>query len=237
LHEPKIYDYALIGDGRSAALVSRSGSIDWLCWPRFDSPSLFAAILDAQNGGHFRVAPDGVLRSTREYLAESNVLSTTFESAGGRLRLLDFMSVFSEQHKRHALVSEHELVRVVEGLSGEVDVLVSFEPRPDYARKPARMRQAGPFGVRIEQGAEIVTLRAEVPLSLGDASSVTARFRVRAGERRAFSLTHDAHGPAVLPPLGDHSLAALEHALAFWWCTTPAGMSSSAPSSHSPRPS
>ncbi|HEX6276352.1 MAG TPA: glycoside hydrolase family 15 protein [Polyangiaceae bacterium] len=216
MDEPPIYDYALIGDGRSAALVSRGGSIDWLCWPRFDSPSLFAAILDAKAGGHFRIAPEGAARGTREYVEESNVLSTTFEAATGSVRVLDFMSVFSEEHKQRALVPEHELVRIVEGVSGEVEVAVSFEPRPDYARRDARLRRAGPLGIRIEQGAEIVTLRADVPLSLDGASAVTARFLLRAGERRTFSLTYDAHGPAVLPPLGDYSLAALEHALTFW---------------------
>jgi GH15 family glucan-1,4-alpha-glucosidase len=214
--ERKIYDYALIGDGRSAALVSREGSIDWLCWPRFDSPSLFAAVLDTDTGGHFRIAPVGPARSKREYVGESNVLATTFDGATGSVRLVDFMAVFSEEHKRHALVAEHELVRIVEGVSGEVDLAVAFEPRPDYARKSARLRPAGALGVRLECGAELFTLRAEVPLELRDASSVTARFRLRAGERRTFSLAYDAYGPAVLPPLGEHALAALEHALDYW---------------------
>jgi GH15 family glucan-1,4-alpha-glucosidase len=212
----KIYDYAMIGDSRSAALVSRHGSIDWLCWPRFDSPSLFAAILDVASGGFFRVAPVAAARATRRYLDDSNVLATDFESSTGVLRLVDFMPVFSEEEKRHTLVPEHELVRIVEGVSGEVDVEVGFFPRPDYACQSVRLRNAGALGIRIEHGAELYTLRSDVPLDLHERASVTARFRVRAGDRRHFSLSYDAHGPAVLPPLGEHSLVALERTLEFW---------------------
>jgi GH15 family glucan-1,4-alpha-glucosidase len=211
-----IYDYAMIGDSRSAALVSRQGSIDWLCWPRFDSSSFFAAILDFDSGGSFRIATAAPARSTRRYLEDSNVLSTDFECSTGALRLVDFMPVFSEEDKRHTLVPEHEIVRIVEGLSGEVDVDVGFFPRPDYARESVRLRSAGALGIRIERGSELYTLRADVPLEIREAASVTTRFRVRAGDRRHFSFSYDAHGPAVLPPLGEHSQVALERTLEFW---------------------
>jgi GH15 family glucan-1,4-alpha-glucosidase len=212
----RIYDYAMIGDSRSAALVSRQGSIDWLCWPRFDSSSLFAAILDVDSGGSFRIATAAPARATRRYLENSNVLATEFESSTGALRVVDFMPAFSEEEKRHLLVPEHEIVRIVEGISGDVEVDVGFSPRPDYACRSVRLRNAGALGVRIERGSELYTLRADVPLDTREAASVTARFRVRAGERRHFSLSYDAHGPAVLPPLGDHSQTALERTLEFW---------------------
>jgi GH15 family glucan-1,4-alpha-glucosidase len=213
---PRIYDYAMIGDSRSAALVSRDGSIDWLCWPRFDGPALFAAILDAEAGGHFRIGPAVPARSTRAYLDDSNVLATTFESPAGAFRVVDFMPAFSEDHKRRALVAEHEIVRVVEGLSGESLVDVSFQPRPDYAQRNIRLKDGGGLGIRIERGSEIYTFRADVALQVRDPFSVTSQFRLLAGERRVFSLSYDAHGPAVLPPLGAHSLAVLAQTLDFW---------------------
>src|SRR6478609_5105977 len=92
-----IEDYGVIGDCRSAALVSRHGSIDWLCWPRFDSPSLFAAVLDRDRGGCFAIAPGVAFSATRRYADDSNVLITTFTIAGGgEARLTDVMPVMSE---------------------------------------------------------------------------------------------------------------------------------------------
>src|SRR5229473_3911756 len=93
MREALIRDYAIIGDCRSAALVSRFGSIDWLCWPRFDSSSCFAAILDPTRGGRWRIAPAQPFRSQRKYLEGSNVLETVFETQTGAIRMLR-----SEEH-------------------------------------------------------------------------------------------------------------------------------------------
>src|SRR6478672_10601670 len=107
-----IHDYGIIGNGRSAALVGLSGSIDWLCWPRFDSPSLFAALLDRSRGGHFLIAPTEPFTATRAYVEGSNVLVTRFTTAGGEVSLTDLMPVLSEEDKATTLFPEHEILRV-----------------------------------------------------------------------------------------------------------------------------
>src|SRR5688500_4286296 len=131
---PPIGDYALIGDCRSAALIARDGSLDWLCLPRFDSPSLFAALLDPESGGRFRVRPRGDFAAERRYLPDTNVLETTFRCPSGIVVLRDLMPVASEQEKRHELAPDHEVLREVEALAGEVELEVTYEPRPDYGR-------------------------------------------------------------------------------------------------------
>lgn len=144
---PPIGDYALIGDGRSAALVSRAGSLDWLCWPRFDSPSLFAAILDPKVGGRFQVRPAGAFRSERRYLPETNVLETIFHGPTGVVALRDLMPVSSEAEKRAALTPEHEVLREVEGLAGEMEIEVIYDPRPDYGRARPSLTWRGALGI------------------------------------------------------------------------------------------
>lgn len=106
---PPIGDYAVIGDCRSAALISRGGSIDWLCFPRFDSPSLFGAILDERKGGRFRIKPTGSFRVERHYVPGTNVLETIFHTSTGSVALRDLMPVASEEAKRTELMPDHHV--------------------------------------------------------------------------------------------------------------------------------
>src|SRR4051794_6994230 len=119
---PPIGDYAIIGDCRSAALVSRQGAIEWLCWPRFDSPFIFGAILDRVKGGQFRIQPTGEFQTQRRYLPDTNILETTFETATGRVVLRDLMPVASEEEKHQELLPDHEILREIEGLEGTVEL-------------------------------------------------------------------------------------------------------------------
>lgn len=200
---PKIHDYAAIGDGRSVALVWRGGSIDWLCWPRFDSPSWFGSLLDRRIGGAWSIAPTGSANVKRHYIDGTNVLQTRFHTATGAIVLTDFMPAASEEQKRQMLWPEHELVRKVECEQGEAEVQVRFDPRPDYGRAQVTIRDAGPLGLRIEMGSNLVTLRSDVKLAPSVDRGASAQVKLRTGESIAFSLTFSAEGPAVLPPLGE----------------------------------
>lgn len=214
---PPIADYAVIGDSRSAALVSRDGSIDWLCWPRFDSPSLFAALLDARRGGRFRVRPAGAFRSERRYLPDTNVLETVFHTADGSVALRDLMPVASEEAKRAALGPEHEILREIEGLTGRVALEIEYAPRPDYARGRPRLDRRGALGLWCETGDAALALTGDVPL-VPDPDRRTARGRatIAAGERRYLSLSWSAQAPAVIPPLGDAARGRVEATIGWW---------------------
>ena len=116
----KISDYSLIGNSRAAALVSKAGSIDWCCLPEFDSPAIFAALLDREEGGHFSITPVDDYQSAQKYITDTNVLETDFETAQGKARLLDAFTVMTEAQKEETLFPEHEILRVLEGISGTV---------------------------------------------------------------------------------------------------------------------
>jgi GH15 family glucan-1,4-alpha-glucosidase len=214
---PPIDDYVLIGDCRSAGLVSRDGSLDWLCLPRFDSPSIFAAVLDAEKGGRFLVRPVGEFRTERRYLANTNVLETVFRTPTGACVLRDLMAVSSEEDKRAYLTPEHEVLRQLEGLEGEVEVEILYDPRPDYGRVRPMLEQLGALGLRCEVDGTSLTLRSELPLELidGDRCACGA-VRIRSGERKCLSLTYSAEAPAVVPLLGEAARGRIERTVRWW---------------------
>lgn len=211
----RVHDHAIIGDGRSAALVSLAGAIDWLCWPRFDSPSVFGSILD-ERAGRWTVAPVGVAGAARRYVGDTNVLETRYTTPTGALLLTDFMPVASDEERRRLPLPDHAILRIARCERGEVELETVFEPRPEYGREHPRLRDAGGLGVRVETRAGLLALRAGLPLRIAPEGRAAGRCRLRAGEACHLSLTFASEGPAVLPPLGPGSGEALERTVRWW---------------------
>ena len=209
-----IGDHAIIGDCRAAALVSRSGAIDWLCWPRFDSPPLFAAILDPR-AGDWTLRPRTFSRSSRAYEKETNVLRTRFETESGTLVVTDFMPVCSEEEKRTFLSPSHEIIRIAECESGEVRLETEFAPASDFGRGRLRPRPAGRFVIRLQTDQGLLSLRSDMDL-VWDGTRARGAATLRAGESRRLSLSLAVDWPEVYPPLEPWSAAALARSVAWW---------------------
>jgi len=175
----KIEDYALIGDLQTCALVSREGSIDWLCVPRFDSPACFAALLGTEEHGYWKLAPKRAVKSIkRRYRGDSLILETDIECDRGIVRLVDFMPVRS---------NAADLVRIVEGVEGTVPMRMELAVRFDYGSIVPWVRSID-GGIRAIAGPDTLYCRADVPLH-GEGFSTVAEFDVAPGDRIAFDLT------------------------------------------------
>jgi GH15 family glucan-1,4-alpha-glucosidase len=206
-----IADYAPIGCTRSVALISRDGSIDWLCWPRFDSPSIFGRLLDAGKGGFFSIHPGIDHEARRQYLEGTNVIETIFTAASGSARLLDLMPVMTEDEKRTTLSPFRQLLRRIEVIDGELPVEVIYAPRPDYARITPRLQHRGD-SIHCGWGARVLNLRSDATFGIDDGTAI-ASFTLKAGQSRTFALGFDDHTPAVLPSITDD---AIERTVTFW---------------------
>jgi len=202
-----ISDYGLIGDMHSAALVGLDGSIDWACMPRFDSPSVFAAILDERKGGSFQIAPMGPYESTQRYLPDTNVLETTFTTPTGRVTLTDFMP--TSPSRSHV---PHEIHRIVACEEGSVALRGVFQPRFDYARAATRLELL-PHGVVASNGSETLALSVNVPVTVnGDAAE--SRFTLDRGESATFVASYGRAAPMIVGV--GRSARRLEHTKAMW---------------------
>lgn len=201
----RIEDYALIGDCESAALVGRDGSIDWLCWPRFDSPACFAALLGGREHGRWQITPaDGSARSSRTYRDGTLVVETEFTMGDGTVALIDFMPPRG---------SNSDVIRIVEGRRGRVPMRMELVIRFGYGAAVPWVSRLPDGALRAISGPDMVVLHTDVEVE-GKNLTTVADFTVAAGERRAFVLTYGASHLAIPEPVNaEQALRDTEH---FW---------------------
>jgi GH15 family glucan-1,4-alpha-glucosidase len=211
-----IGDYGFLGDCHTGALVSSDGSVDWLCLPRLDDGSYFGRLLDRDRGGWCTITPkDPAMRTRRRYLDGTLVLETEMTVAGGRVRVIDCLTMRPGGARR----PYRQLLRVVDGLEGAVDLRVEVVPRFDYGQVRPWIRRAGPAWHALG-GDDGLVIEGDVPLALSGLHDLVAEVCVVAGQRLRLSLRHVR--PEVLDSSGSRppTPAELDRRLAqtvAWW--------------------
>jgi len=207
-----IGDYGFVSDCHSAALIDRSGSVDWWCVPRFDSPSVFGRLL-GPDAGHWSLCPSAAFESTRHYVPDSLVLRTVFTTAGGEVTVSDALGLeLGARGHEIGLRSPHVLLRHVEGSSGVVEMITEFAPRMEYGLTVPNVVGSGD-AVTARGGPVVLSLSGGVTLS-PSAGCARARFTVRAGEQVNFRLAFTPSSELSAADRGD--AAVLEDTIAGW---------------------
>jgi len=210
-----IGDYALLSDCRSSALVSRDGSVDWLCCPRFDAPATFGRLLDP-DAGHFSIRPPGNYRVSRQYLDQTMVLETTFSTPGGTAVLTDALAL-GWRERCHDLGTDAPgmLLRQLCCTDGQIEAEVSYAPRPEYGLINPILAPA-PGGLAARGGADRLLLSTPVRFRV-DRATATARIRLAAGQTVVFANEHgEMAGPPLVARTTDEITARLRDTAAGW---------------------
>ena len=210
---PRIGAHGMIGDLHTVALVGTDGSIDWCCFPRFDSPSIFASILDEKKGGRFKIAPVEQGTQRQLYLPETNVLLTRFLNDHGVGELTDFMPV--ECDAPHQRAKRHQIIRMVSVTRGKIRFRLECAPAFNYGRDRHRA-EASRHGVVFHAPGMVIGLVSQVPLTILDGAAA-AEFTLNAGESTTFCLEYLAQeGEGELMTVPQSGAEALEDTVAFW---------------------
>ena len=209
--QPAIGDYAAIGDGRTVALVARDCSIDWLCLPDLDSPSVFAAVLDAGRGGRFALHPEARADVDRRYLPDTNVLETTFTTADGTVRVTDALALPGAA----GLGPTRELIRRVDGVAGRVPMRWSVTPAFGYGSARARLGRRGGTPVAVAGRDAIAVCSWEAGEARIDRGAIAGSFDAQEGASALIALCAAHQEPLVFPPR-DAVEARLEDTAEYW---------------------
>ena len=211
-----IRDYALIGDMRTGALVSKTGSIDWLCLPDFHSEALLSGILDPLRGGSLFTGPRRCDRVTRRYVENAPILETRFETGDGVLTVRDFMALASDDRRR-AFHPQRRLVRIVEAESGNPEVTLRFAPRPGFGRSVPRLKKRGKLGWSLADGHAFLLFQSDLEHESTSQGVLQGTTRLAEGERRSVSLSFCDRDIGVVPPIGAEACASeLDETLGWW---------------------
>jgi GH15 family glucan-1,4-alpha-glucosidase len=203
-------DYAVIGDGRTAALISRDGSVDWWCLPNLDSPSVFGALLDADRGGRWVLLPEDAAQIERQYRPGTNVLETTYSTATGRVRVTDVMTL-----PDGGLTPFRELARRVDGLAGCVTMRWRIEPRFGYGIASTRIEPRKPFPIATSGNSAVAACVWGAGDVETDDGALGGRFEARAGTRSTLAVAA-AYGEPLIFPSRDDVERRIEATAAFW---------------------
>jgi GH15 family glucan-1,4-alpha-glucosidase len=187
-----IEDYAIIGDCETAALVGKDGSIDWLCWPRFDSGACFAALLGTPEHGRWKIAPENVKKVSRRYRPGTLILETEFQTETGTAKLTDFMPI----RDRHS-----DIIRIVQAISGEVELNMELVIRFDYGRSIPWVTHQKDRPLTAVTGPDMIVLRTAVETE-GKNLKTVSKFTLKQGESAEFTLTY-AHSNGSIPRATD----------------------------------
>lgn len=207
-----IEDYAAIGNCRTLALVSRTGSIDWWCFPSFGSPSVFGALLDDERGGRFALELESARTAGQRYEPGTNVLRTVLQGAGGEAEIVDWMDVPHPDEQ-----APQEIVRIARCTAGEVRLRCVFAPRPGYATRPAGLRPAGPGCWSWDANGVPARLLTGAALQLRDDGTLQGTCTLRAGEQQVFLLrTGEPFAGPAPDALAAHAAGRLDEALGWW---------------------
>lgn len=208
-----IRNYSLIGDCHSAALVGLDGSIDWCCFPRFDAPSVFAALLDAEKGGHFGIYPQGQYSASQRYVGDTNVLETEFTTEGASCTLTDFMPLYRGQDG--AMVAPRQIIRILRCQQGAITLQVDYRPRADFGRMLVSLtRHAASVVCPLGNGG-MLSLSSAAPLELSS-DQATGSLTLKEGQEAAFVLGYEQDGEAGTVPRAATAQQQLARTRHFW---------------------
>jgi GH15 family glucan-1,4-alpha-glucosidase len=212
-----IADFAAIGDGRTVALIARDGSIDWLCLPDLDSPSVFAAVLDADRGGRFALQPEVPAEVRRRYLPDTNVLETTFSAADGVVRVTDALTL----PRAGGLGPTRELARRIDGVAGRVPMRWSVTPGFGYGSVRPRLERRGRTPIAVAGRDAVAVCSWEAGEAEVDDTAIRGRFDAREGSSALIVLCAAHQEPLIFPPRSEVE-ARLEATIRYWrdWAVT-----------------
>jgi GH15 family glucan-1,4-alpha-glucosidase len=217
-----IEEYGIIGDCHTAALVSRNGSIDWYCPGRFDAPAVFCRLLDQTKGGYFGLTPEGLFSAERRYVENTNILETIFVNDRSRVRITDFMPVHPRQvsPRGYDVGTSRRILRLIEGLSGEMKLEVLFRPTFDYARGETEIDIVPGIGSMAHRNGHYLSLASpgvDPKFRAEDRGTVRGSLTVGAGDRRCLVLTEADDPDRVLElPHPDSYRRQLERTRLYW---------------------